>query len=134
MDRSIFLARVLGAALALIGFSIVLRADHVRDILKAFDGNPALLYLAGLAALSVGLAIVIGHNVWTLNWRILVTLIGWVALVKGIVILFAPLHMGALGDRIVAAPDALLGSGIFDGVLGLILAACGFLARSPQKP
>lgn len=136
MNRSIFLARLLGAALAIIGVSIVLQADHFRDILKNFDDSPALLYFAGLVAMSVGLAIVIGHNVWTFNWRILITLVGWVALAKGIAILVAPKHMGALSDTVIAAPNMLLGSGAFDAVLGVILAACGFLAKSekPQKP
>ena len=130
MNRSIYLARLFGTVLALVGVAIVLRPDHFRDILKAFDANPALMYFAGLAALSMGVAVVIGHNLWTWRWPVLVTLIGWISLAKGIAILAAPQHMGAFGDAVFVAPDVLLGSGAGDAALGVVLALFGFLARS----
>jgi hypothetical protein len=130
MNRSIYLARLFGTVLALVGVAIVLRPDHFRDILKAFDANPALMYFAGLAALSMGVAVVIGHNVWTWRWPVLVTLIGWISLAKGIAILAAPQHMGAFGDAVFVAQDVLLGSGAGDAALGVVLALFGFLARS----
>jgi len=135
VNRSIYLARLLGSTLAIVGLSIILRADHFSSVLKAFD-NSALLYLSGLLALSFGLAVVIGHNVWRFSWRTLITLVGWIAVAKGIAILFAPSHMGALTDKVIATPDALLGSAAFDCVLGAILGICGFLAKpeKPQKP
>jgi len=53
--------------------------------------NPAVLLVGGLIALVVGLAIVVGHNVWFGGPpAIFVTLFGWAALIKGIIILFLP--------------------------------------------
>ena len=51
---------------------------------------PVLLF-AGVFALIVGLAIVLGHNVWSGGAApAIVTLVGWASLVKGLLILFLP--------------------------------------------
>ena len=39
-------------------------------------GSITLVYLFGLFDFAAGLAIVLVHNVWTVNWRVLITLIG----------------------------------------------------------
>jgi hypothetical protein len=41
--------------------------------------------LSGLLALAVGVAMVISHSVWELNWRGLITLFGYLTIVKGVV-------------------------------------------------
>jgi hypothetical protein len=46
-------------------------------------GSPTLVYLFGLLDFAAGLAIVLVHNVWTVNWRVLITLIGWLLLIRG---------------------------------------------------
>jgi len=63
--------------------------------------NPAALFLGALIALMIGLAMVLAHNVWFGGLdAILVTLFGWVALIKGSILLFLP-PQGA--DRYFAA-------------------------------
>jgi vacuolar-type H+-ATPase subunit I/STV1 len=51
--------------------------------------NPPVLFFIGLVTLAVGLAIVLVHNVWcggTLP--VIVTLVGWLTLIKGLLFLF----------------------------------------------
>lgn len=38
----------------------------------------------------IGIASILGHNVWTNDWRAAVTIFGWIALIKGLTLLFAP--------------------------------------------
>jgi hypothetical protein len=46
------------------------------------------VYVAGLMAVTAGLAIVLGHNVWSGGAApVIVTLIGWAALIKGALLL-----------------------------------------------
>ena len=52
--------------------------------------GPWMLF-SGMVATSAGLAIVIGHNVWTGSaLAVVVTLFGWGALLKGISLLLVP--------------------------------------------
>lgn len=59
--------------------------------------------LAGLN-LPVGLLIILGHNIWVWDLRVIVTLAGWMATLKGVMyLLFPRAHMLMMrsGDRMV---------------------------------
>jgi hypothetical protein len=61
--------------------------------------NPPALYLAAVFTLVAGLAMVLGHNVWSGGaLQVVVTLVGWTALIKGLLSLF--LTPGTLGDSL----------------------------------
>ena len=51
------------------------------------------MLLAGVIALGIGTAQVAGFNCWTADYRGLITLFGWVSLLKGAVIIFVPGYM-----------------------------------------
>jgi len=56
--------------------------------MKAIIRDPPLLYIAGLMGVTGGLAIVLAHNVWSGGaLPIMVTLFGWISLIKGILLL-----------------------------------------------
>jgi hypothetical protein len=58
------------------------------DIMKAIIRDPPLLFMAGLLGVTCGLAIVLAHNVWSGGaLPIIVTLFGWVSLIKGTLLL-----------------------------------------------
>ena len=59
MDTSIFLARLLGPSMLVIGLGLLLNRATYRDLSLEVLDNPALIYLAGLIALVAGLAIVL---------------------------------------------------------------------------
>jgi hypothetical protein len=47
------------------------------------------MFVAGVIAVAAGLALILGHNVWSGGaLPVIVTLVGWVALTKGLLILF----------------------------------------------
>jgi vacuolar-type H+-ATPase subunit I/STV1 len=59
------------------------------DTITAMLHSAPLLFLAGVLAVTAGIAIVLTHNVWSGGVTpVLVTLVGWVALVKGLLLLF----------------------------------------------
>jgi hypothetical protein len=47
-------------------------------------------YLAGALWFVAGLSIVRGHNRWTGGWPVMVTLVGWFAILGGLFRMFAP--------------------------------------------
>ncbi|WP_421933293.1 hypothetical protein [Phenylobacterium sp.] len=52
--------------------------------------SPTLVYLNGVLLFVAGLAIVRTHNVWSRSWTVVVTLLGWAALLAGLARMFAP--------------------------------------------
>jgi hypothetical protein len=58
------------------------------DMVTTLAHNPTAMFLGGIMTLVAGLAIVLGHNVWSGGvLPVVVTLIGWVTLVKGLIVL-----------------------------------------------
>jgi hypothetical protein len=49
-----------------------------------------VVYLNGAVLFVAGLAIVRSHNLWTRDWRVLVTLMGWLGMLAGLYRMFAP--------------------------------------------
>jgi uncharacterized membrane protein len=89
--RTIFLSKLLGLYCVLVGLAMFAHKTATIETMKAIVQNAPVLYLAGLIALAAGLAMVLGHNVWSGGaLPVVVTLIGWLSLVKGLFILFVP--------------------------------------------
>src|SRR5271156_5420229 len=70
------IARLLGAMLFVSGARILLNGEGYRATADEFLRGVGLIYMSGVMALLGGVAIVNLHNVWTRDWRLLVTLIG----------------------------------------------------------
>ena len=90
MDVSIFLARALGIYFVVLCLAMLTKRKFFHEVLQSVAGSKAVLYLSGLFSLIIGLLIVLSHNIWDCNWRIIVTVVGWLALVKGVLLIIAP--------------------------------------------
>ena len=44
-----------------------------------------VLYLSGLLSLLAGIAIVNLHNMWRADWRVIITVMGWLMTIGGII-------------------------------------------------
>lgn len=128
MQTSIFLAKLIGPALLVIGLGMLINRDGYRTIAREFLASRALIYLAGLFALVPGLALVLSHNVWAADWRVIITLLGWLATVGGAFRILFPEQVTEIGNRVVATPNYMLGGGIAVIALGTILSFYGYFA------
>jgi len=54
-----------------------------RDMFRLSD-DKNFVFTTGYLALILGLVTVLLHNVWELSWQGLVTLFGWISLIKGV--------------------------------------------------
>ena len=90
MELSIFIAKIISVIYLSVGLGAVFSADHYRKLLDDMFNNAALTYLAGLIAVIVGFLLVYYHNVWVTDWTVLITIIGWLGLIKGVMIIAFP--------------------------------------------
>ncbi len=91
MENSTVLARIIGPILVIIAVGILFNLKAYRKLLEEFTtNNTALVFLSGLLALFFGLLIVEFHNVWKLHWSLIITILGWGGLVKGVVLSICP--------------------------------------------
>lgn len=82
MDVSIFLARFWGSLFMALGLSTVLAGFLGRVI--EYTEDKTITISTGYITFLLGLATVTAHSLWVPDWRIAVTILGWVTLLKGI--------------------------------------------------
>ncbi|MBL7072640.1 MAG: hypothetical protein ISS33_02520 [Candidatus Omnitrophica bacterium] len=90
MQASIFIARIFGLCYLVIGIGFLFNRKAFERVMEDFCRNAALVFYGGLLALISGIAIVLVHNVWVCSWVVMITLIGWIAIIKGIWIIVFP--------------------------------------------
>ena len=127
MQTSVFLAQLIGPMLLVMGIGMVADAESYRAMAREFLASRALIYIAGLLAFLPGLAVVLVHNVWAFDWRLIITLLGWLSLIGGIFRLLLPQQVTAVGSAMLARRHTLTGGGIAVLVLGAILTVVGYL-------
>jgi hypothetical protein len=89
--RTVFLSRLIGLYCVLATLAMAAHRQVTVDTMSALIRTPPVLFLAGIIALIAGLAMVLGHNVWSGGAvAVIVTLVGWITLIRGLVVLWLP--------------------------------------------
>jgi hypothetical protein len=120
MSTSVFLARLIGPVMLVIGLAVFANQRGFRDMSEEFLTSRALIFLSGLIIMPAGLAIVLTHNVWTADWRVVITIFGWLCTIGGAIRLFEP-------PSLVQAGRTLLGRAYFTPVAAAIWVVLGLL-------
>lgn len=85
--RTIFISQLIGLYCLLVSLVMLTNKPAMVSIEDTLVHNPAMLFIGGILTLVAGLAIVLSHNVWSGGaLPVVVTLVGWIALVKGLLL------------------------------------------------
>ena len=98
MELSVFLAQVMGLYFLIAASTAVVARKRMQALIQGFDDNVAVAYLAGVLVVVLGLLLVLSHNVWTTDWRVIITLVAWLTLLKGIALMLWPDQVAKLGS------------------------------------
>lgn len=88
--RTIFLSRLLGLYCILCALSMVIRKPTIIETVTALLHDSPVMFILGIFTLVAGLAMVLEHNIWSGAPAVIVTLLGWITLIKGLMFLFLP--------------------------------------------
>lgn len=117
MDHPI--TNVFAMAILITGLSLLAQAPRWALLLKEAVVAPHRLFPLALFLLMIGLWVVTFHNLWAIEWRLVITLVGWLLVAKASVLLIAP----ELLSPLLAPPGVGVRSWIRG--LGAGLALCG---------
>ena len=121
---SLFLAKVMGLFMLIMSLSMLVNFHKLPKLLKELAKNTALVFFSGFPAILLGLLIVLSHNVWTNDPRWIITLMGWLILIKGVLRISMPEKMAGFVSRI--SPRAHFVMLLIVLLLGAYLALFGF--------
>ncbi|MGB8276483.1 MAG: hypothetical protein WCF20_00880 [Methylovirgula sp.] len=128
MQTSIFIAKLLGPIYVVGGIAFLFKPQAFRVLHQEFIESHVLMYLAGVLGLLGGLALVLTHNVWVLDWRLVITLIGWVTIIRAIVTIFQPQQIASIGSKLLEHRGIFFGAAVMTLVIGLVLSYFGYSA------
>lgn len=90
METTVFIARIISIIYIAFGLGLFVNGNFYKKALTAMVGNAPFLILGGFVAIVVGMSILTFHDYWGYNLQGLVSFIGLIALIKGILILVFP--------------------------------------------
>jgi len=128
MQTSIFIAKLLGPIFVVVGIAILSKPQAFRTLLQEFIESRVLIYLAGVLGLLGGLTLVLTHNLWVLDWRLLITVIGWTSIVRAVITIFLPQQIISIGSKLLDHGGIFFGAAVVNLIIGLLLSYFGYLA------
>ncbi len=115
------LARIFGLYMLAAGIGLALNSADMLKMVEEMRQNPLAFYLGGLIAFAIGATIVSLHNDFSSGLAILVSLIGWVALAEGVIMLAFPKAMQAFAGKFVGLISSTKIWGVGVAAFGVVL-------------
>jgi cytochrome bd-type quinol oxidase subunit 2 len=126
---TVFLARFIGPFAIIVAAGALVRGNATIE--SVVDNGPVMFALA-LISVAAGLAMILGHNVWSGGvLPVVVTLAGWLIFAKGLLLLFWPDVLNSLFDRIQAGGHFIIYL-VPAFALGVYLTWAGFTTPLPR--
>ena len=82
METSVFLAQFWGWLLVIMCLVYLLRGRLLLDELLKLTENRVFVVLGGYLAMMLGLMTILLYNVWSADWKVVITIFGWLSLLK----------------------------------------------------
>jgi hypothetical protein len=125
---TLFLAKLIGAICIVMAAAMLSRGETFIRTARSMVADPRFVMLGGAIRVCAGLAMMIGHDIWTGGaLPIAVTLFGWLLFFSGVFLLFgAPAQVVRMVDDMkleTRLPAYALGLGLF----GLVFLVAGYV-------
>ena len=126
MDTSLFLARLIGPMLLVIGLGLLINRENFRAMAKELIASREQMFIIGLLTLLGGLAIVNTHNVWN-GWPTIITVFGWIFVIGGALRVLFPDVVRSIQGAALDQPMLPLIGGAVQTLFGAWLCYAGFI-------
>lgn len=118
---ALWISSFLGPVILVLSVPMVLTPITLQETTRRFLADSPLVLISGVLAMTAGLSIVNTHNVWKLDWTLIVTLFGWALLIGGAARIVAPRAVDKVGGAMMDRPTTTRIAGVVWGVLGAFL-------------
>jgi hypothetical protein len=128
---TVYLARLIGLFIVLLIAALLLHGGAMVEIAVA---DKPLMFTYAIISLALGIAMVLGHNVWAGGTLpVVVSVVGWLVLAKGLLLLLlAPEALAGMFGRMQYSEHLYLYL-TPSFLLGLYLTWAGFTAPPPYR-
>jgi hypothetical protein len=103
METSILIAKILATVYFSFFLGLLFSSKYYKKELPKLVDNSAYLILGGFMAIVFGFLILEFHNYWNSDWTVVITIFGWLSLLKGILLIVFPQMFTAYKTTILKA-------------------------------
>jgi len=122
------LAQILGLFFSIMGIGLICNHVHVQKAVGAVVQNHAIQLLLSLLPLLLGSILIVIHNNWAWCWTVIITLVGWLIFIAGIIrTVFTEFWIQNVKRRYKKVQFDIVGFVLL--ALGLVLAYFGFISK-----
>lgn len=91
MELTILVAKIFALYMLAAGVGLLSGQVNINKMIKGFEDSQALTFMSGFFMLVIGALLVQYHNIWSGPWWVvLITLLGWATLIKGLLFIAYP--------------------------------------------
>ncbi|AGZ51280.1 membrane protein [Mycobacterium kansasii ATCC 12478] len=131
--RTRMFSRVLGPFLVIVDVTAVVRASDMANLLAQFEANSLWTWVTGAFVLLFGLVMVASHQCWRGTAAIIVSLLGWLVTLRGLLLLAFPKAFVSVADAMIGAQGVWVSLCLVFALVGLYLTYVGW-APTPSRP
>ena len=124
MSSTILIARIAAIMFLTIGIAAIKDKLYYQKIVKDTFKNKSLMLMFGFFTITISYLIIHFHNIWQYNRTVIITLFGWLGLLKGILFIIHPKILERLSNKVFIRLRNIMPYTTL--VFGLILAYFGF--------
>lgn len=122
------IAGLMGPLMFAMGVAMLLNRSLFPAMAAELERSYIVIFLSGLLSLLAGIAIIRVHNVWSGGWPVIVTVVGWLAIVGGLARMWFPQMAAPIAASLGNQPAVLI-------LAGLVLLGIGaFLSYKAYGP
>jgi len=125
MTAALIIAQVLGPVYFVAGIALLNNPNAMQKLIEDITDNPSQSIGWGFVTLTLGLLILAFHDQWVADWTAVITIIGWLATIKGTVLIIAPNILTAF-SKIILTPGRMKIAAAGAFAFGLFLSVKGF--------
>lgn len=122
-----FLAQAFSLYFVVMGLAVLINRGEWLSIIDQFFENKAVLLFSGVFTLILGILLVLSHNIWVMDWRVIITFFSWTTFIKGVGLLVFPEKWFAMSKSLLNESFLTYWGGAVM-VIGGILGYYGFCA------
>ena len=101
--RTRMFSRVLGPFLVIVDVTAIARASDMQKLLSQFEANSLWTWVTGAFILVFGLIIVAAHQYWRGAAAIIVSVLGWLVTLRGLLLLVFPKAFVSVANTMIGA-------------------------------
>ena len=121
MANSKTIAGLIGPTFIALAAATLINLGSISTLVESVSHDPALVMVSGVLSFVAGLAVVRVHNHWAGDWAVLVTILGWLLLIGGLVRMLFPIWLAGMAANFAQSTGLIAGEAVVFLVIGAFL-------------